>query len=118
MRDKEYQVRQVNKELQHVEEKLHQNKWDLAKLEQMEQSLFELNRDSQRLFERLFFSWRGDLEFAREMEQDEAELQHQKRQVAGELETRKQEFLKVKQELYDLEDELHWLKRSLRREEE
>ncbi|MEI3614674.1 DUF3958 family protein [Pseudogracilibacillus sp. SO30301A] len=112
------EINRINVRLQDLQDRQEQNHRALAEYEQIENHFLEINNQGEHLFARLYDVWHGDEELANAIEYDRLELQQCKRQILHELDSKKNEILKERQELFYLEDDLYELKRSIERGED
>lgn len=112
------EINRINLRLQDLQDRQEQNERALAEYEQIENQFFELNNQGEHLFERLYNVWHEDEELANAIEYDRQELQHCKRQILHDLDSKKNELMKERQELFYLEENLYELKRSIERGED
>jgi hypothetical protein len=109
-------LQEVNKNLYEVSEKQVKNQRDIITNEQSEQDFEEVSRKYRRVYDRLFCSWNKDKEFANWLNQENTELLHYNRKVTINLENQREELLRERKYLNELENDLYEQKRSLLRE--
>src|SRR5690625_711028 len=99
MSSNETRIDEINKKMQHMQEKQLQNKQNLIEHEDIVQRFFELNKKNDRLFARLYDYWQHDEELGHVIVQDKIEVERCYRQISNELDDRKKELHKIKQDL-------------------
>lgn len=111
--DIQKQMSQLNYKLRIVSEDQYQNKRAIQKQEQAEADFYEWKGQSYRLFDRLLETWHNDRElgqFFHNMRQDVGQIE---RKLTYELEEQKEALLKEKQNLSNLENDLHHQRQKL-----
>ncbi|MGG2014039.1 DUF3958 family protein [Bacillus sp. S10(2024)] len=111
--DIQKQMSQLNYKVRIVSEDQYQNQRAIQKQEQAEADFYEWKGQSYRLFDRLLETWHNDRElgqFFHNMRQDAGQIE---RKLTYELEEQKVALLKEKQNLSNLENDLHHQRQKL-----
>lgn len=111
--DFEKQINQLNHKLRSLSEEQSQNQHAIQTQEQTEVDFYEWKGRSYRLFDRILETWHDDKElrqFFHNMRQDAGQIE---RKLIYELEDQKETLLKEKQNLSNLEDDLHHQRQKL-----
>ncbi|MGG0238069.1 DUF3958 family protein [Bacillus rhizoplanae] len=109
----EKQINQLNYKLRSLSEEQSQNQHAIQKQEQTEADFYEWKGQSSRLFDRISETWRNDRnlgQFFHNLRQDAQQIE---RKLTHELEDQKEMLLKEKQNLSNLENDLHHQRQKL-----
>ncbi|WP_035436847.1 DUF3958 family protein [Bacillus sp. UNC322MFChir4.1] len=111
--DIQKQINQLNDKFRIISEDQYQNQRAIQKQEQAEADFYEWKGQSYRLFDRLLETWHNDKElgqFFHNLRQDTEQIE---RKLTYELEDQKETLLKEKQNLSNLENDLHHQRQKL-----
>ena len=111
--DIEKQMNQLNEKLRSLSEEQYQNQRAIQRQEQAEADFYQWKGRSYRLFDRILETWHNDRElgqFFHNLRQDAGQIE---RKLTYELEDQKETLLKEKQNLSNLENDLHHQRQKL-----
>ncbi|MGG2093444.1 DUF3958 family protein [Bacillus sp. S13(2024)] len=112
----EQKINELNRNLITISDKQSQNQRAIQKQEQTEADFYEWKGRSYRLFNRILETWHKDRElgqFFHHLRQDAGQIE---RKLTNELEDQKEALLKEKQNLSNLENDLHHQRQKLAQE--
>ncbi|HLR51424.1 MAG TPA: DUF3958 family protein [Candidatus Avamphibacillus sp.] len=113
MANVEKRVREINLELHKASEEQLQTLQELAKQEQGEKDLFEINKKSNHLFEHLLYTWNKDRELFHYLEEEQSKLEYEKQKIMNSMENKRKDLTQKSRRLNKLEDNLYNQLRSL-----
>jgi len=113
MENVEKRVREINLELHKASEEQLQTLQELAKQEQGEKYLFEINKKSNHLFEHLLYTWNKDRELFHYLEVGQSKLEYEKQKIMNSMENKRKDLTQKSRRLNKLEDNLYNQLRSL-----
>src|SRR5699024_4614529 len=132
MANVEKRVREINLELHKASEEQLQTLQELAKQEQGEKDLYEINKKSNHLFEHLLYTWNKDRELFHYLEAEQSKLEYEKekelfdnieeenkkreyekKKIMNRMENKRKDLTQKSRRLNKLEDNLYNQLRSL-----
>ncbi|SFI02072.1 DUF3958 family protein [Bacillus sp. 71mf] len=108
--DIEKQMNQLNEKLRSLSEEQYQNKRAIQRQEQAEADFYQWKGRSYRLFDRILETWHNDRELGQLHTEDAGQIE---RKLTHELEDQKETLLKEKQNLSNLENDIHHQRQKL-----
>ncbi|MEI4801986.1 DUF3958 family protein [Bacillus sp. FJAT-51639] len=111
--DIQKQMDQLNYKLRILSEDQYQNQRSIQRQEQAEADFYQWKGQSYRLFDRILETWHNDRElgqFFHNLRQDAGQIE---RKLTYELEDQKETLLKEKQNLSNLENDIHHQRQKL-----
>ena len=111
------EVSKIMNRLHDLQQNQLKNSKAMDKLDYSERDFFELNKQGTRILDSLYKTWETDTELIHVINDNRIELQHYKKRIINEIEQNREMLIKEKKRLYNQEEDLYTLKRTIIQEE-
>ncbi|MCR6111557.1 DUF3958 family protein [Bacillus sp. A301a_S52] len=106
----------VKTDLRQLADKQTENRHAIARHNQDEHTLFDIQQKNRRLFDRLFYSWNKDRKLLSQLEQQYDQLRYHQQKLRENVEIKKHHLVQENKRLSHMENNLHRNLRSLEKE--
>lgn len=111
------EVSKIMSRLYDLQQRQLKNSQAMDELNCSEQEFFELDKQGRRMLERLYNTWKADNELIQMINDNRVEHQHYNKRIINEMEQKKEKLIEERIRLYNQEEDLYMLKRSILQEE-
>lgn len=111
------EVSKIMNRLHDLQQHQLKNSQAMDKLDYSEQDFFELNKQGTRMLDSLYRTWKADNELIHMINDNRVEIQYYRRRIINEIEQKREKLIEEKKRLYNQEEDLYILKRTIIQEE-
>lgn len=111
------EVSKLMNRLHDLQQKQLKNSQKMDELDCSEQDFFEVDKRGIRMLDRLYNTWKADNELGQMIHDNRVEIQHYNRRIINEIEQKREKLIEEKIRMYNQEEDLYTLKRTILQEE-
>ena len=111
------EVSKLMNRLHDLQQKQLKNSQKMDELDCSEQDFFEVDKRGIRMLDRLYNTWKADNELSQMINDNRVEIQHYNRRIINEIEQKREKLIEEKIRMYNQEEDLYTLKRTILQEE-